>query len=139
MRKTIKLMGIALCTLMVYQGANAQSVMGEQNPNYRVSMDKYMVLVDSITRDFGTTEQNTYKAYDWYEAKQERKAQKKQWRHEERMERAKNRGYYSNSYYDGYYGNGYNTGYYNNYHSRGWGWNLIPRIGFNTGNWSFYW
>ncbi|AJA68740.1 hypothetical protein HX045_04380 [Myroides odoratimimus] len=131
MRKLMTIFGLALGSLLFSQATYAQELAPDQNPNYRVSMVKYMAQKDSLTATLSTTVQDTYKAYDWYEAKMERKAQKKQWRHEERMARAKyGRSYYS--YDNGYYGN------YNRYYS-GWNnWNTWrPNIGFRTGNWWF--
>jgi len=83
----------------------------DQNPRYQESQDRYLMVADSLTSQQGTTVQDTYKAYDWYEAKLERRAQRRNWRHEERM----NNSYYSDFYpslsfgssyypYGGYYG-----------------------------------
>lgn len=132
MKQLMTIFGLAIGSLLFGQATYAQDLAPDQNPNYRVSMVKYMAVKDSLTGTLSTTVQDTYKAYDWYEAKMERKAQKKQWRHEERMARAKyGRNYYS--YDNGYYGN-----YYNRYNS-GWSnWNnWRPSIGFKTGNWWF--
>ncbi|MGG5505744.1 MULTISPECIES: hypothetical protein [unclassified Myroides] len=130
MRNVIKLLGLVMCSLFTYQ-ANAQSLIEDQNPNYHVSKEKYMMNKDSLTATLSETVHNTYKAYDWYEAKQERKALKRQYRHEERMARAK----YGRSYYSDY-GYDYNYGY-NNYYRNYSNWNWMPRIGFKTGNWWF--
>ncbi|MEC4112536.1 hypothetical protein [Myroides pelagicus] len=135
MKNWIKIFGIALGLLSVGQTVHAQELVEDQNPDYRNSMYKYVAISDSLTTTLSTTIQDTYKAYDWYEVKQERKAQRKLWRHEERMTRAK----YGRSYYNDYYGNGYN-GYYNSYYNNGynnsWNW-FRPSIGFKTGNWFF--
>ncbi len=122
MKTTLKLFGLLICSLFTYQGI-AQSSIADQNPNYRISMEKYMIQKDSLLSFEGTTFQDTYKAFDWYEAKQERKEQRRLFRHEERMERAKYSQYYT-PYYNNYWG-GYNN----------WGW--FPSIGFRTGNWWF--
>lgn len=126
MKNLIKLFGLMLCSLFTFQ-VNAQTTIEDQNPNYRISMQKYMISSDSVLVNSGETVQQTYKAYDWYEAKLERKALRKQYRHEERMERAK---YGRNYYFDSYYG--YNGGYFGNYYN-----NWFPRVGFRTGNWWF--
>lgn len=132
MKQLMTIFGLAIGSLLFSQTTYAQELAPDQNPNYRVSMVKYMAVKDSLTNTMSTTVQDTYKAYDWYEAKLERKAQKKQWKHEERMARAKYGRSYS-SYDNGYYGN-----YYNGYNS-GWSnWNnWRPHIGFKTGNWWF--
>lgn len=130
MNNVIKVVVLMLCSLFTSH-VSAQVPVFDQNPNYRVSMEKYMMQKDSLLVNLGETVQDTYKAYDWYEAKQERKALKRQYRHEERMARAK----YGRSYYSDYgynYNYGYN-GYYRNYSN----WNWAPRIGFRTGNWWF--
>ncbi len=107
----------------------AQELAQDQNPNYRNSMHYYLSVADSLTKGEGTTFQDTYKAYDWFEAKQERKDQRRLWRHELRMEKAK----YSRNYY-----NGYSGGYYNNYYANNWANNWWrPNVGFRTGNWWF--
>lgn len=130
MKKLLSILGVVFCSLFVFQGTYAQELVEDQNPNYKASLSKYMSMKDSLTETLSTTVQDTYKAYDWYEAKQERKALRREYRHEERMARAKNRNYsnYNSGYYNGgYYGNGY----YNN------SWNWLPRIGYRTGNWMF--
>lgn len=55
-----------------------------QNPNYTVSRQKYMAEKDKLLASMNTTEQNTYKAFDWTTYKME----KKQQRIERRQERA---------------------------------------------------
>jgi hypothetical protein len=45
----------------------------DQNPNYKVSMTKYQSCQEKLLEGMGTTAQNTYKAYDWFEAKQQKK------------------------------------------------------------------
>jgi hypothetical protein len=101
-------------------GASAQSV-ADQNPNYAVSRDKYMKMSDSITRWQSTTAQNTYKAYDWYEAREERRTARRDNRNAVRLARAQRSGYYDSRYnnynnynsYDPYYYNSRQRGYRN--------------------------
>jgi hypothetical protein len=72
----------------LYSGvASAQqtALLADQNPRYRESQAKYARGADSLTSLQGTTIQDTYKAYDWYEAKLERRRQNREWRHQERM------------------------------------------------------
>jgi len=52
----------------------------DQNPRYHESANKYMLVADSLNRLQSTTVQNTYKAYDWYTAREERRQQNRQWR-----------------------------------------------------------
>jgi len=67
----------------------------DQNPRYEQSRAKYMNMSDSLTRNQGTTLQQTYKAYDWYEAREEKRKL--------RRETNYNNSLYNNSYYGGAY------------------------------------
>ena len=92
-----------------------------QNPNYKVSLDKYLEADNDYVFAEGTTLQETYVAIDLLEERRqlrslrrEHRANRALWRHQERMERAKN-GY--SLYDDGYY----NDSYYNNsYRNSNW-------------------
>ncbi|RYY39733.1 MAG: hypothetical protein EOO08_08660 [Chitinophagaceae bacterium] len=92
--------------------ASAQTV-PDQNPNFAVSRDKYLKLADSVNRWHSVTMQNTYKAYDWYEAREERRTARRQTRQAVRINRSRysgwNNGYnssrWNNPYYDPYYYN----------------------------------
>jgi hypothetical protein len=101
-------------------GAAAQEALApDQNPAYAVSRARYMGISDSLTRMHSTTVHDTYKAYDWYEAREERRRESKQFRRDLRMERTK-RPYYYDRGYDPYY-----NGYPNRYNYRGyrpWWW-----------------
>jgi len=111
---------IIIATLAIsFIGVNARAQQAplapDQNPRYHESATRYMLVADSVNRLQGTTVQNTYKAYDWYTARQERRQQNREWRHQERMYG----GYYSYSPGWSIYG-GYSP--YNNYYSNfGWG------------------
>jgi hypothetical protein len=65
--------------------AQQTNLAADQNPRYRESQAKYARVADTLNKLHGTTIQNTYKAYDWYEAKLDRRRQNREWRHEERM------------------------------------------------------
>lgn len=85
-------------SLLVYSSASyAQkpALLKDQNPRYQESRAKYIELADSLNRDQGTTVQNTYKAYDWYEA---REAHRKL-RRERNYQLNLNSGYYYGSPY----------------------------------------
>jgi hypothetical protein len=108
--------------------ANAQSqLVPDQNPNYIVSQHHYTRILDSLQITMNTTVQDTYKAYDWYEAKLEKKQNRINTRYQARLIRAENSNY------------NYNYGYnYNN----NWGWGyqrFFPSIAYRTGNWWFRW
>jgi hypothetical protein len=108
-------------------GANAQTgLAADQNPNYMISRDKYMQLADSVNAYHSTTIQDTYKAIDFLADRREARDQRRAWRHELRMERARYGGYYYDDYSTPYYYNNYSP--YNNYRyyrsNRGWGGNF---------------
>lgn len=86
--------------------ADAQTLAPNQNPNFAVSRDKYMRLSDSLTRLHGTTLQETYAAPDWYEQKMQRRDDRREFRQQLRLERARHFGGYPDYY-------GYNPGYPN--------------------------
>ena len=89
--------------------AAAQSV-PDQNPSFAVSRDKYLRMADSVTRWQSTTAQNTYKAYDWYEAREERRSSRRENRQSVRLARAQ-RSVYQDPY-------NYNPYYYDNRYNR---------------------
>jgi len=84
-------------------GSSQPTTVFDQNPRYMESQEKASRMIDSLTRWEGVTLQHTYKAYDWREYKAAKKQQRREWRHEERM----------NDYY--YYPNAYPYGNYNYY------------------------
>lgn len=122
MKNILTTFGIMTLSMFSF-GAWAQ--IADQNPNYEESMRYYLQVSDSLTQTLNTTVQDTYKAYDWYEAREERKALRSAYRHDERMNRG---GYYSDYYY------GSNYSYYPNYYNYS---RWIPSIGFRTGNFWF--
>ncbi len=105
-----------------------QATVPDQNPEYMQSQRKYMGIKDSVLATSNTTVQNTYKAYDFYQNRLERRALRRERRYNLQLTRAENGWYPSYNY--GY--NGYNAFPY--YGSR-----FIPNIGFRSGNWWFGW
>lgn len=95
-------------------GTVAQELAPNQNPNYMRSAEKYAAQSETLTASQSTTVQDTYKAYDWREAKAEEKQEREDRRYELRKMRieTRNRCYPPRRNY-GYY-NGYNNGYYYN-------------------------
>lgn len=91
----------------------------DQNPNFAVSRAKYMGIADSVNTFQGTTDQQTYKAIDFLADRAEAKANRRAFRQQLRLERARN-GYY-NDYNNGWYypsvNFGYNRGRWNNYNN----------------------
>jgi hypothetical protein len=66
---------------------HAQETQHNQNPNWKKSLEKYEANKDKLTQTQGTTEQKTYKAYDWTEAKNERKQQRRDYRQQRALAR----------------------------------------------------
>ena len=62
--------------LVMSLGTTAQELVPDQNPNYRISAEKYAEKSEELTANQGETIQETYKAYDWREAKEEAKQQR---------------------------------------------------------------
>ncbi len=110
MKKAGYILG-ALLTVASF-GSVAQGLAPDQNPNYQNSADKYAQQSDELTTTQSETLQETYKAYDWREAKAEKQKIRKDRQHELRKLKyqTRNRCYRTN----GYYNSGYNNGYYNN-------------------------
>ncbi|HEY1113973.1 MAG TPA: hypothetical protein VGE66_10440 [Chitinophagaceae bacterium] len=107
--KTLYLsLAILLAALAPAAQADAQALLPNQNPNYAVSRDKYMGLADSLTRLHGTTQHDTYAAPDWYEQKLQRRDDRREFRQQLRLERARYHRGYSDYYgyqpyrYDGH-------------------------------------
>lgn len=82
-------LAILLAALAPAAPAAAQTLLPDQNPNYAVSRDKYMRLADSLTRLHGTTQHDTYAAPDWYEQKLQRRDDRREFRRQLRLERAR--------------------------------------------------
>ncbi|MEO7523109.1 MAG: hypothetical protein ABIT58_03400 [Ferruginibacter sp.] len=102
MKKTLLFYFLVLITITV----NAQdNTAADQNPDYKQSLDKYKGQQEKLLATMNTTSQDTYKAYDWYEAKQERKQERIADRRERRLYELQNYGNYYNPYnnfYDPY-------------------------------------
>jgi hypothetical protein len=107
----------------------------DQNPNYAVSRTKYMQLADSLTDWQSTTQHTIYKAIDWLADRKEARADRREFRRQLRMERARaDYAYYDAGYYPNNYYRNYNNRYrYNNYRRhRSFG--VYPSVGLN-----FWW
>ena len=110
---------LALFILAGVYAASAQELAPDQNPNYKVSMEKYQALNPNGQTAMNTTVQQTYKAFDWSTAKQEKKAERRADRRENRLFNNYNQRYYDPYNYNGR--NNYGRPYqYRNYY--GWRW-----------------
>ncbi len=105
----------------------------DQNPNYQISQQKYMQQKDSLLRWENTTIQETYKAYDWREARDERRTERRTYRRQSSFYNSPL--FVSPSYNYGWNNYGYGSFYNNNRWNR-WGISR-PFIGFRSGNWWF--
>lgn len=94
--------------------AQTTELLPDQNPRYLEAQQKYGIAADSLSRDQGTTVQDTYKAYDWYEAREERR----QLRRERNYQLDLANPYYYNR---PYYSIGFGNYGYGGHHGFGWG------------------
>jgi hypothetical protein len=130
----------------------AQDLVQDQNPNYKASLEKYMKLEDSLGQNMNTTVQQTYTAPDWYDQKQQRRADRKNFRRQIRLANAQNRGFNNRWNNDLIWNNGFNNRWNNNWgwnnnFNNNWGWNNNlnnnlwgwgrPTVGFNLGDFWF--
>ncbi len=94
--------------------ANAQELALDQNPNYKVSLEKYTANMVTLQTTNNTTVQDTYKAYDWSTAKAERKAVRRNFRRERALFNTYNNGWNNNNWNNGWNNNNWNNGWNNN-------------------------
>ncbi len=80
--------------LVIFSVANAQDN-ANQNPNYKQSMDFYQKQKNELQQDMNTTMQSTYKAFDWYTNKQEKRNERINFRRQIRFARASAPVYYN--------------------------------------------
>jgi hypothetical protein len=115
MKKSLLSASMLLTGFFLSVSGNSQLALApDQNPNFAVSRDKYMKMADSLNAWHSTTLQENYKAIDWLADRKEARADRREFRQQLRLERARwyNNDYYNNyDYYPSYYGN---RGYYNN-------------------------
>jgi uncharacterized protein YxeA len=131
-----------IAVVIVTTGFAQNTLVADQNPNYMISQQKYMKMVDSVqTTTMNTTAQETYKAYDWYEEKQQRRQTRFNTRQQVRINRSLYNGWNNwNDPWNNNWNNPWNDPWNNGWNNR-WGWRnrFIPHsIGFNTGNWWFW-
>lgn len=65
--------------------ASSQDLAYDQNPNYQLSREKYMKVADSVNKLHSTTLQETYKAIDYMQAKEEARQQRREYRQQRRL------------------------------------------------------
>ncbi|MCY7293444.1 MAG: hypothetical protein LH615_14800 [Ferruginibacter sp.] len=104
---------LSLLILVAGFAAKAQEVVPDQNPNYKVSMEKYQAIQITQTT-MNTTVQDTYRAYDWSTAKAERKAERRTFRRERALFNNYNNGWNNNNWNNGWNNNNWNNGWNNN-------------------------
>lgn len=126
--------------LLILIQAQSQDLVNDQNPNFSTSLNKYILVEDSLQSYMNTTVQQTYKAFDWYEAKQERRQNRINTRQQIRINRSMNNFGFNNGWNNDF-NNGWNNNRWNNgFNNNRWNNNrFIPNsIGFRTGNWCFF-
>ena len=100
---------LLFCAIGLAAFAQTKVTIDDQNPRYRESLEKYMDIKDELLANQGETVQNQYKAiqywYDRYNAKQKWKAEKKEFRKQLRLERARRPRVYGAGFGNGIYGN----------------------------------
>ncbi len=109
--KKILLSCLSVFTVVLVNAQDAITV-PDQNPNFKVSLAKYQASQEGLMATMNTTVQDTYKAYDWYEAKMERRQQRINFRQERILARINNSNQCCNSWNNGY--QGYTPGRYRN-------------------------
>ena len=110
---------LALTIIAGGYAASAQELASDQNPNFKVSMEKYQGLESNLQTTMNTTVQQTYTAYDWRTARDWKKAERRADRRENRLFNNYNQRYYDPYNYNGR--NSYGRPYqYRNYN--GWRW-----------------
>ena len=112
---------LGLMTFSIISLAQNAPLLPDQNPRFAESVNKYSKIADSLTLSQGTTVQQTYKAYDWYEAREERRELRRERNH--RYSLSMGLGYGNSWYYPGYRHSSY----------------LYPSLGYRTGNWWLGW
>ncbi len=100
--KTIPIILLTLCANFTVKA----QLLPDQNPNYNLSRAKY-VANNQLQSNMNSTVQDTYKAYDWRTAKEERKLERQNYRRQSRLYNNYN---YTSPYYNFDYGNGYYQG-----------------------------
>ncbi|WP_205508169.1 hypothetical protein [Longitalea arenae] len=143
MKRTVRynLLLLSLAILIATWGMSQTTLAPDQNPDYMVSQAKYVSMADSINSWHGTTPQETYKAIDWMADRQAAREQRRAFRRELRMERARNGyGWYYNEYGYNYPGYSRGYGYYYPVYSRNYGYYYHPyrvyRPGWNRNYWN---
>ncbi len=121
MKVSTPLLSAFLLISSMHVNAQRESVSTDQNPRHMLSQAKYESISDSLNHFHSTTLQNTYEAFDWYDAKQQRKADRTNFRRQLRLEQARNNYGWGYQQYDNrwnnYNGNGWNN---NNRYNSGW-------------------
>ena len=95
----MKISTILFFSLFCAFQVKSQDLAPNQNPNYKVSQAKYETQQTKMTSTMNTMVQNTYKAYDWTEAKEAKKNQRIARRQERSLARINNRPYFPDYFF----------------------------------------
>ena len=126
MKKVIFTLTIFITGLNIY----AQELVADQNPNYKVSMDKYASTYTALQTTNRTTIQDTYTAYDWSTAKNQIQVERRNFRRELRLYNAMNNGWNNNQWNANPCNHNWNNN--NNWQNNNWGYHNWNNNGFNT-------
>lgn len=103
MKRGLRHIGLSLLSSIATCALHAQvPLVADQNSSFAVSRDKYIRSADSLTKNEGTTIHNTYRAYDWFETREARKKETREWRRVLQLENVRSRTYYPGQYYQPY-------------------------------------
>jgi len=100
---------LIMMTSVIMLKAQEVLMTSDQNPDYKTSLAKYQTGQQGVLEAMNTTAQNTYKAYDWTEAKQERKNQRIDFRQKRALARINSYKYldcnpfWNHRYYNSFY------------------------------------
>ena len=118
------LLSLFIIATGAFGAASAQELAPIRNPNYNTSLENYKGLHDNLQATMNTTVQDTYKAYDWRVARNERRAESREYNRQSYLYNDyNNSGYYNRNSYRPYYEHHnyrHNNYRHNNYHRWHW-------------------
>ena len=125
----LSLIATATASLLSCSAFAQTGLAPDQNPDYEVSLAKYIKVADSLNNWHSTTQHEMYKAIDWLADRKEARAERREFRRQLRAERSVWADY---NIYNGNYYRNYNYRYrpYRRHHSFG----FRPYYGLN-----FWW
>jgi hypothetical protein len=130
MKRILSLLFLTTFLVNAYDSGAQTPLVKNQNPQYMESQAKYMNIADSVNGWHSSTIHDTYKAIDYLADKKEARDQRKAFRRELRLERARyGYGWNNDNYYPSYYNRYSNYRYYPMYnrpYRNNYFWNTLP-------------